>query len=121
MSRWYHAAELFFSFPNHGLLDALGFVYTWNRIEGTYILYLEAAILILMILYADRMQARTALRIAALLGCCAVTCIAYVVSFKYGEMGWSAPALVLLLGSAIAAMFKRVNDCEERRRTPLKA
>ena len=124
-SRFVDAGEVFFRAKNVGFFGALDFQYAWNRIDGTYILYLEAIVLVLMILYANRMQARSSLRIAALLGCCAVVVIAYAVSFPwpsevspglglpspdYGPLAWSAPSLILLIGSAVVAIFKRVND-----------
>ena len=74
-----------------------------------------------MILYADRMHVRRSLRVATLLGCCATVCVAYAVSFPWpsevsstddAPLVWSAPALLLLIGSAVVAMFRRVSNTE---------
>lgn len=109
---------VFFHASNLGFFEALGGLYWWIRVDGTYILFLEAIILVLMILYADRIQVQRSLRVAALLGCCVVVCLAYVVSFpwpsevsspNYASFLSSAPALLLLIGSAVAAMFRRVS------------
>ena len=124
-SRIVDTFDVFFYASNVDFFGALGFVYFWFRVDGTYILFLEAIILVLMILYSDRMQVRKSLRGAALIGCCAVVCIAYAVSFRwpmevlpgqptpyYDPLAWSAPAVVLLLSATIAAMFRRRLDTE---------
>ncbi len=117
--------DVFLNAPSVGFFNALGGLYWWFRVDGTYILFLEAIVLVLMILSVNRMQVQKSYRIAALLGCCAVVCVAYAVSFPwpsevtpglglpspdYGPLAWSAPALLLLLGSAIVAMFRRMDD-----------
>lgn len=118
-SRIFDTFDVFLSAPRVGLFDALWALYWWFRFDGTYVLFLGATILVLMILYADRMQARRHLRVVALLGCCAVVCIVYAVSFPwpsevsdYSPLVWSAPALLLLIVSAVAAMFRSVSDIE---------
>ena len=104
-----------------GFFDALKGLYLWFHWDGTYTLFLEAFILVFMILYADRMQARRYFRVAALLGCCATVCVAYAVSFPWpsevsstdlAPLVWSGPAAILLIVSAVAAMFKRGCDTE---------
>lgn len=113
--------DSFLNAPSVGLFDALGGLYLWFRVDGTYILFLEAIILVLMILYADKMQPRKYLRVAALLGCCVTVCFTYAVSFPWpseaSSMGraplvWSVPALLILIGSVVAAMLRGVSDTE---------
>lgn len=124
-SRIVDTFDMFLYAPSVDFFGALGFIYFWMRVDGTYILFLEAIILVLMILYVDRMQTRKSLRVSALLGCCVAVCVTYAVSFpwpsevpagvsspNYAPLMWSAPALALLIGSAVAAMFRRVPDTE---------
>ena len=120
-SRIVHTFNVFFYAPSVDFFGALGFLYFWFRADGTYILFLEAVVLVLAILYADRMQVGRSHRMAALIGCCATVCVAYTVSFPwsseasstdYAPLVWSVPALLLLIASAVAAMFRRVSDPE---------
>ena len=113
--------DVFLYAPSVGFFDALGGLHWWFRVDGTYILFLEAIVLVPMILYADRMHVRRSLRVATLLGCCATVCVAYAVSFPWpsevsstddAPLVWSAPALLLLIGSAVVAMFRRVSNTE---------
>ncbi len=120
-SRIVDTFDAFFYVSSVGFFDAIDGLYWWFQFDGTYILFLEAIILVLMILYADRMRARRSLRGAALLGCCAAVCVTYAVSFPWSSevsstdiapLVWSPPAAILLIVSAVAAMFKRVSDTE---------
>ncbi len=101
----------FFADNIYGFFSSAEAFYWMNHIHGVYILYLEAAALTLMILYADRMQVRRSLRTLALLGCCAAIIIFYLVSFDvalsdFGPFFRSLPGPLMLLVMAFVAIFR---------------
>lgn len=113
-----HAFEIFFVNPNYDFIDFVEYVYEINYLLGAHVHYLQGIVIYLIFSIVSSITSSRLQRNLGLLSFCFGVIITYAISFRwpfevlpglaspdYGPLLWSAPALVLLLASAIARMF----------------
>lgn len=97
---------------HYNMFDVYEGAWTWGAWQGLHLLYIEATVLVLMLVFVMRMAASRGWRIAGLLVSCVVVLVVYVLSFPWdvGYLAWSAPSLILLLVAPIWSMLRELRD-----------